>query len=201
MQPVTIWVDPACPWAWQTARWLVDLGSRGLVDLRWKVFSLELNAADDGVPPIESFPRQRGALTSLLLARRELGERGFRDLYLRIGAMLHEARVEMSPEVLDRAGSEAGMPGIHDQAAADPDLLAQVVTEYEQARGLDVFGVPTIGIGDSKVMFGPIMSVAPTEDEALGMWEHVRWLVERPEVFELKRWPRDLRPGQGVDTA
>ncbi len=200
METVTIWVDPSCPWAWQTARWLVELESRGLLALRWRVFSLELNSAHDGLPPTESFPRQRSSLSSLLLARRELGEPGFRALYLRIGARLHHTRTEMSAELLRMAASDAGVLGIDERAAGDPDLLNEVVLEYEDARSLDVFGVPTIRIGNSKVMYGPILSIAPSDRDAIEMWEHVRWLIERPEVFELKRWPRDLRPGRAPNS-
>jgi hypothetical protein len=193
--PVTIWVDPGCPWAWQTARWLVDLESRGVVTLAWRLFSLELNASEPDTPPIDAFPRQRGSITSLLLARRERGDAGFRDLYLEIGRRHHDARAEMTVDLLRKAAADAGIEGIHDRAANEPDLLAEVVAEYERARSLDVFGVPTIKLGDSKATHGPIMSIAPGAEDALDMWEHVRWLVSRPEVFELKRWPRDLKPG------
>jgi len=70
------------------------------------------------------------------------------------------------------------------------------MAEHDAARALDAFGVPTIQIARAKVFYGPILSVAPEGDDAQKMWERVRWLAERPELFEIKRWPRDLHPGQ-----
>ena len=59
-----------------------------------------------------------------------------------------------------------------------------------------MFGVPTLQIGTAKVLYGPIMALAPEGEDADRMWEHTRWLAERGDFFELKRWPRDIRPGQ-----
>ena len=56
--PVIVWVDPSCPWAWQTARWLRDLRDQGVVRLRWRLYSLELNATyRDGCPTTRLPPR------------------------------------------------------------------------------------------------------------------------------------------------
>jgi len=61
-----------------------------------------------------------------------------------------------------------------------------------------VFGVPTLGIAEHKVVYGPIIANAPTGDDALALWDDVRRFAERDDLFELKRWPRDVRPGQRV---
>jgi hypothetical protein len=56
--------------------------------------------------------------------------------------------------------------------------------------------VPTVQIGTDKVMYGPILATSPTGTDTLVLWEQVTGLSGRPGFFELKRWPRDLRPGQ-----
>jgi hypothetical protein len=71
-----------------------------------------------------------------------------------------------------------------------------VLAEYRAARELDVFGVPTLRIYSDKVLYGPLFALAPTGDEALILWEDVRRLSARSDFFELKRWPRDVRPGE-----
>jgi hypothetical protein len=40
------------------------------------------------------------------------------------------------------------------------------------------------------------MALAPEAEDAVELWEHTLWLAERPDFFELKRWPRGIRPGE-----
>jgi hypothetical protein len=76
----------------------------------------------------------------------------------------------------------------------DPNLAVPTpaLAVGKRARRL---GVPTLKIDDDKVVYGPIITVGPSGDEGLELWDEVRRLSARPAFFELKRWPRDLRPG------
>ncbi len=189
-----LWVDPGCPWAWQTATWLRDLRDQGLFTLHWRLFSLEVNTAPDGDFWDET--RQFGAAhTALVLARREGGDTAFEDLYVSLGRRLHDPKADMTPDVLTAAAADAGLGDVVDRALADPRLPHEVVAEYRAARDRDVFGVPTLSLDGSKVLYGPIIPSAPTGAGALEWWTHVSWLLKRPDFFELKRWPRDIRPG------
>lgn len=194
--PVGLWIDPGCPWAWQTAVWLRELAVAGRVELDWRLFSLELNAMPPQTPFWEACQRDGEALVALALARREGGNPAFERLYDAIGSRLHVQKQEPSPEVVRLAADDAGMPGIVDRAVAVSELTEEITQEFVDARARSVFGVPTLQIGDAKVLYGPIMALAPERDEADRMWEHTRWLAERDDFFELKRWPRGIRPGQ-----
>jgi len=193
---VGIWIDPGCPWAWQTASWLRRLAADDVVELDWRLFSLELNALPDDTPFWEACQRDGEALVALALARREGGNTAVEELYHEIGARLHEEKREPSPEVVREAAEAAGMPDVVDRAVAMDEIADEVRREYLEARQQSVFGVPTLQIADTKVVYGPIMALAPDGEEAERLWEHIGWLAERPDFFELKRWPRDVRPGQ-----
>jgi hypothetical protein len=132
---------------------------------------------------------------ALMLARREGGNRAFEDLYVVLGRRLHEGKAAMSPETLEQAAIDAGLGDLVERAIADPRLAHEVIGEYEAARARDVFGVPTLSLDGSKVIFGPIFPLSPVDDDALEWWTHIRWLLGRPDFFEFKRWPRDIRPG------
>jgi DSBA-like thioredoxin domain len=135
------------------------------------------------------------AHVALVLARREGGSQAFEDLYVAIGHHLHDQKQEMSPELLKEAIVDVGLGDLLERAIADPRLAHEVIGEHQAARAQSVFGVPTLALDDSKVLYGPIIPVAPADEEALEWWSHIRWLLERPDFFELKRWPRDIKPG------
>jgi predicted DsbA family dithiol-disulfide isomerase len=193
---VEIWTDPSCPWAWQTVRWLHDLIDRGLIAPTWRLFSLELNASKLDVAFQEGAARYGAALTCLASARRAGGQRGFEALYLAIGRRLHDHGEEMSEDLLREAATEADLSDLPTDAIGSPDLIDEVLTEHHAARDAGVFGVPTLSIEGAQPMYGPIVAVGADGDEGLLWWDHVRWLAAQPEFFELKRWPRPLRPGQ-----
>jgi predicted DsbA family dithiol-disulfide isomerase len=192
---VRLWTDPSCPWAWQALTWLRDLRDRRIVRFTYSFFSLEVNTSGIDLPFNEAAPNYGHALISLALARREGGNQAVEALLLAFGELRHERKEEMSPELLRKAAAHAGLSDIPDRARKTPDLPDEIIAEYLEARALDVFGVPTVKIEDDKVVYGPIIAVGPTGDDGLELWEEVRRLSARPTFFELKRWPRDLRPG------
>ncbi len=192
-----LWVDPSCPWAWQTATWFRALRDRGVLDIEWKLFSLELNASEAGLPFREAATRHGHALLALTLARREGGGSAFEAVYVALGRRLHLEKDEISETLLIEAAEEAGFGRLPERADTEADVVDEMVAEHVSARDRSVFGVPTFTIDGSKPAYGPILSLAPSGDEALSMWEHIRWLAARSEFFEMKRWPRDLRPGHG----
>jgi 2-hydroxychromene-2-carboxylate isomerase len=195
---VGVWIDPGCPWAWQAAVWLVRLAEAGRVELDWRLFSLELNALPPETPFWEACQRDGEALVALALARREGGNPAFERLYTTIGQRLHDEKEESAPEVVRAAAAAAGMPDIVDRAVAMDELTGDIRQEFLDARHRSVFGVPTLEIAGTKVMYGPIMALAPEGADGDELWVHTRWLAERPDFFELKRWPRDTRPGEAT---
>jgi predicted DsbA family dithiol-disulfide isomerase len=192
---VRLWTDPSCPWAWQVLTWLRDLRNREVVRLTYSLFSLELNASGTDLPYGEAAPTYGHAFTTLALARREGGDEAVEAFLMALGGLRHERREPMSPELLRKAAADTGLSDLPDRAAGRPDLEAEIVNEYLEARSLDVFGVPTLKVEDDKVVYGPIIAIGPTGADGIELWEEVRRLSARPAFFELKRWPRDLRPG------
>ncbi len=194
--PVRLWVDPGCPWAWQGAVWLRRLADAGIVALDWRIFSLELNSSELDAPFWEACARYGESLVALALARREGGGEAFDAFYRELGRSLQDEKQEVSPEVVRAAAEAAGMSDLVDRAVAMPELTEEVRREFLDARHESVFGVPTLGIADLKVVYGPVFALAPEGEEANLLWEHTLWMAERPDFFEMKRWPRDIRPGE-----
>ena len=102
----------------------------------------------------------------------------------------------MSPELVRACAGAAGMPDLVDRAIAIPELADEVRQEFLDARQESVFGVPTLGIADLPVIYGPVFALAPDGEEAVAAVGTHPVAVERPDFFEMKRWPRDIRPGE-----
>jgi hypothetical protein len=90
---------------------------------------------------------------------------------------------------------QAGVADLTEGAFGSDELGETIVREHEQARRESVFGVPTLRIEGSKPAYGPLLARAPEGEDAVELWAHTRFFLERPDFFELKRWPRDIRPG------
>ncbi len=199
--PVRLWIDPSCPWAWQALRWLRDLRDRDVIDLTYAFFSLEINAhaferndVDPGLPYVEAAPRWGEALEALAQARNDGGDEAVGALLVALGRRHHDAKEPAGPELVEAACAETRvkLPG----AAGRPKLQRQILDEYAAGRALDVFGVPTLQIGDDAVVYGPIIAVGPTGPDGEQLWQQIKGVADRPGFFELKRWPRTLRPGE-----
>jgi predicted DsbA family dithiol-disulfide isomerase len=191
---LVVWIDPGCPWAWQTSLWVRELRDAGLVTIEWRLFSLEVNTAGVDVPFEEAADRYGPSLRALALAKRDRGDRGLEDYYVALGTLLHERGDRIAPEIAAAAAAAAGDADLVDRACADPSLAHEVVQAYRDARELDVFGVPTLQLAGAAPIYGPIMPDAPTGDDALEWWHHVSWLIGHDDLYEFKRWPRARRP-------
>ena len=101
----------------------------------------------------------------------------------------------MSPELLVAAADEVGLTELPARAAAIADLSQEVTAEFTAGRDTSVFGVPTLEVEGAPPIYGPILPTAARDVEALEWWTHIRWLAQRTDFFELKRWPRTSRPG------
>lgn len=190
--------DPACPWAWQGARWITEVRSVRDIRIEWRLFSLFLiNEHHEEFGP-EVRDQQLLPLRVLALARREGGNEAIERLYFALGPRVHDVkpRPDLSADLLGAAARDAGLSAdVVARAAADASTEQEVVAEHEAVvREVGAFGVPTIVLPSGHGIFGPVKAVAPSAERAGELWDHVRWLTEQDDFFELKRI-RNRRPG------
>lgn len=187
----TFWFDPACPWAWLTSRWLKNVQAQRDITVTWKVMSLGLlNRDRDG---IDEAYRQRciqamGPVRILTKASLVQGPGVLDDLYTTIGQLRHvEGNTDMT-EVMSQTLTKHQLPLEWLDLATSEEVDTELTASHQEALtrvGNDV-GTPVIAVGDV-AFFGPVVSPAPTGDDAVKLWDGIVAAASYPGFFELKR--------------
>ncbi len=198
---VSLHVDPACPWAWLTSRWLDEVTKVRPVRVVTHLFDLaeinrERDKADEGMQRSHSAGER--AMRVLVLVEREHGEPAMARAYTEVGEAWHE-RAEPLGELSTLRGAvqAAGLdPSLADRALDDDSTYEELLAQHRVACEVDCFGVPTLQIEGSAPIFGPVVDRRITGEEAGELWDRVEWLIRRGFFFELKR-TRDHRAEVG----
>lgn len=199
--PVTInfHFDPLCPWAWRTALWAREARKVRPIEIRWRLFSLEVGNRQPGVEPDYENGNGWAALRSLALARRQSGNEGIEKLYLSLGNAQHGHKESIREHGIVQACAEkAGLgAGFVEAALADESTIGDVLGDHEEAvKRYHAFGVPTIALEGSDVGFyGPVIQTVPRGEEAGQWWDYLFWALQQPNFFELKRERVGVRLG------
>lgn len=187
---VDFWFDPICPWAWLTSRWMDEVARLRPVDVRWRVMSLaHLNEGRD-LPEdyLDLMGRAWGPVRVVTAARVEHGREVVKPLYDAIGTRLHPGGREDWDDVLAEALTEVGLPSSLLAAATSQAYDEQIKAEHRAGMdqvGEDV-GTPVVAVGDV-AFFGPVVSPAPTGDDAVRLFDGVVAVASVDGFFEIKR--------------
>lgn len=182
--------DVMCPWAYEASVWIREV--RGATDLQidWRFFSLEeINRSVGKLHPWErEWSYGWGLLRVAALLRRRSMEECDR-FYAVAGRALHvEGRKPHRPEVAAELLASIGLdPAIVDAAIKDPTTHDDVRADHEAVVSHGGFGVPTLVFDDGSHLYGPVMTPAPTGDDALALWELVLATRRFPHLYEIKR--------------
>lgn len=206
MTGVDVFVDPSCPWAWITARWVTDVAPQRDLTVTWRSYCLEIRD-DYGVAPtvpeshretvIAAHAVSHRMLRIFEAARAEAGEDAVDTLYTAWGERFF---------VRDRPDDDELLAGCLAAARLDPALVHAADDEKWDAPIVDAMQVayafggpktqtPTIVVDDDPPhgFKGPVMAPAPTGDAAARLWDAIQVLSREPGFFEITR-PRANPP-------
>ena len=194
--PAEFWFDPACPWAWMTSRWMLEVEQVRDVKTSWHVMSLAvLNEERDDHD--ENWQRKLGIVRVLIAAEQAHGNEVLLPLYTALGERIHvqgRGTNGSDGDVLAEALAEVGLPASLLEAA-DTDKYDDALRKSHNAGmelvGMEV-GTPVIAV-EGVAFFGPVVTPAPKGEAAGKLWDGVRLVAGTDGFFELKR-TRDRNP-------
>ena len=191
---VDFWFDPACPFAWITSRWLLEVERERPLDLRFHAMSLYLHNIGNELPDWyrELVDKSIGPARVAVAAAERHGEKVLRDLYTAFGTRIHERKADSADNfaaVIAESLAEVGLPA--DLAAAAHDLSYDEAVRRSHEAGVEpesggYVGTPTIHV-DGTVWFGPVLRAIPRGARAAELFDSFRVLATYPDFFELKR--------------
>lgn len=189
---VRVWVDPVCPWAWLTSRWLLEAAQVRGLSVEWHVMSLAI--LNEQTADAETLRKMRGPVRVLTAAIEEHGRQVALPLYTALGGRVHRGgRIDLDA-VIAEALDEVGLPAHLASAAGASTWDGVLARDHDAAVQLagSGLGTPVVAIGDAG-FFGPVLTPAPTGEAAGRVWDGLLALATTPGFYELKR-TRTERP-------
>jgi hypothetical protein len=211
MTDVEFFVDPSCPWAWITGRWVKEVAPQRDLDVTWRSYCLEIRD-DYGVAPTIPDERREQVIAAHAVShkmlriyeavRAEHGEAAIDALYDAWGPRFFGPDRERTDAILGPCLDACGLDRAFLDAAENEKWDAPIVEAMDVAWS---FGgkktqTPTIAVHDDPPhgFKGPVMAPAPTGAAALELWDAIQVLSRQQGFFEITR-PRAKTPRPAFD--
>lgn len=206
MTDVEVFIDPGCPWAWVTSRWVREVAPARDLSVFWRSYCLEIRDDYDVAPTVPEDYRQQTleghavshrTLRIFEAARAEVGEDAVDRIYAEWGRSYFVAKrprtTELLADCLAAAGLEARMLDAADDESWDVPIRQAMEVAYAFG-GHKIQTPPIVVRSDPPHGFkGPVMAPAPTGPLAIELWDAIQVLSQYSGFFEMTR-PRISSP-------
>jgi 2-hydroxychromene-2-carboxylate isomerase len=184
------WFDPACPFAWITSRWILEVEKVRDIEVTWHIMSLAYLNQDKDIPDeYREFLKTAWQPVRVLMAvEQKHGKDALLPLYTAMGNRIHIEKQDKDRAMIEAALAEAGLDVSFADAMDDSSYDEAIATSHH--LGMDQVGnevgTPTIAF-EGHAFFGPVISKAPKGEDAGTMWDAFIALSTFEHFYELKR--------------
>ena len=196
-EPVEMWFDPVCPWAWMTSRWLMEVETLRDIEVAWSVMSLSVlneNRHDLDASYRALMDDAWGPVRVIVAAVEQHGAAYVKPLYDAMGERIHLRRMRDLDAVVRESLERVGLPASLAREAHHKKYDSALRRSHR--RGIELVGTdvgtPIIAV-DGVAFFGPVVTPAPAGEAAARLWDGCVLVAKTPGFFELKR-TRTLGP-------
>ncbi len=190
-QRVDLWVDPICPWAWITSRWLLE--TRRVRDIDVHLHTMSLSVLNDGrdLPAeyADLMARAWGPVRVMIALEKREGPESLEPFYSAFGDRYHvgaqrDDLLKVAREALNDVDLDSSLIDAATSDEFDEELRASHFAGMDPV-GFDV-GTPVIHVGDV-AFFGPVVTPSPKGEAAGRLFDGVLAVASTPGFYELKR--------------
>jgi len=186
---VTLWLDPVCPFSWNTARWLDAVAEKTGSAIDWQLMSLAVLNEGRELPPAQQTRMRDSLKVGRLMAAiaREQGTAGWTAAYFAFGERYFDRSEPLNDSLVAHVLTTAGVGAT--AVAMSNTSLDEFVREQHQA-GQDALGEtggsPILRI-DGHTFFGPVLTALPDAEAATALFHAVGTLAATPQFTQLQR--------------
>ncbi len=187
---VTLWLDPVCPFSWNTARWLRTVAEKTGLSVEWRLMNLAVLNEGRELPSAQQARMHDSQQIGRLMAAiaREQGAAGWVAAYFAFGERYFDRSEPVDAHLVAQVLMTIGARGAIAAAVSDASL-DELVRQQHQA-GQDALGEtggsPILRIGEH-AFFGPVLTGLPDAQSATAVFDAVAILAATPQFVQLQR--------------
>ena len=187
---VTLWLDPVCPFSWNTARWLDAVAGKTGLTIDWQLMSLAVLNEGRELPPAQQTRMRDSLKVGRLMAAiaREQGTAGWTAAYFAFGERYFDRSEPINDSLIAHVLNTAGV--LDATAAAISDTSLDELVRHQHRAGQDALGEtggsPILRI-DGHTFFGPVLTALPDAEATTALFQAVGTLAATPQFTQLQR--------------
>ena len=187
---MTLWLDPVCPFSWNTARWLRAVAEKTGLTIDWQLMSLAVLNKGRELPPAQQARMRDSLQVGRLMAAiaREQGTAGWTAAYFAFGERYFDRSEPLNDSLVAHVLTMAGV--LDATAAAISDTSLHELVRHQHQAGQDALGEtggsPILRI-NGHTFFGPVLTALPDAEATTALFQAVGTLAATPQFTQLQR--------------
>jgi len=187
---ITLWLDPVCPFSWNTARWLRTAADKSGFNFELRLMSLAVLNEGRELPAPERARMTDSRIAGRLMAalHDESDTEEFKSAYFAFGQQYFDRPAPISEELAAHVIRTAGANRTTATVLTDSSWDTAVRESHEASQKAlgGTGGSPILTIG-GRTAFGPVFKGVPEDDQIVPVFDSVTALFNTPQFYELSR--------------